>query len=179
MNQEKELWELYPHIWKTKAAFFNYVRGAIRRALWERFPVKLEFKNENVHKPPPYYTGRGKSGAICALSGEFEIKSKLEVDHIKGNQSLQDWDDLTPFVKHLCANKDNLQLVTKSAHKIKSYADRLGISYEEAQVIKEAIQICKGDDKKWLYDRGLTPGSNAKIRRTQVEERLKMEILSF
>lgn len=179
MNQEKELWELYPHIWKTKAAFFNYIRGAIRRALWERYPVKLEFKNENMTPPPPYYKGRGKSGAICALSSVFECKSKLEVDHIVGNQSLQDWDDLLPFIKHLCATKDQLQLVTKEAHKIKSYADRHGITYEQAQVVKEAIQICKGDEKLWLSQRGTKPESNAKKRRAQVEKLLTAEILPF
>jgi hypothetical protein len=169
-------WELYPHIWKTKAAFFSYVRGALRRALWEKYPVKLEFKNETCTPPPLGYTGRAKSGTDCALTGEWEGKSKLEVDHIEGNKSLREWEDVLPFVQHLCTTKDNMQLVKKEAHKIKSYADRQGITFEEAVIIKDAIAICKGDEKGWLSGRGIMPESNAKLRRIQVENYLKEDI---
>jgi hypothetical protein len=169
MSNNEKLWELYPDIWATKAAFFTYLRGSLRRALWERYPVKLQFKNEAVSLPPDDYFGRAKSGTYCALTGEWEGKSKLEVDHITGNASLKDWDDVLPFIRHLCATKDDLQLVTKPAHKIKSYADRMGISFEEAAIIKNAIAICKDDAKGWLVKRGIDPASNANKRRAQVE----------
>lgn len=172
----KKLWELYPDIWPTKASFFTFLRGSLRRALWEKYPVKLQFKNEQCKPPPVGYTGRAKSGANCSLTGIWEGKSKLEVDHIKGNVSLQEWDDVLPFIQHLCASKDNLQLVTKEAHKIKSYADRHGITFEEASIIKEAIQICKGDDKQWLMDNDIEPESNAKKRRKQIEDKLRSDV---
>ncbi len=166
-------WELYPHIWKTKASFFSYVRGGLRRALWEKYPVKLEFKKEQLKPPPIGYEGRAKSGTKCALTGEWTGNSKLEVDHIEGNASLNDWDDILPFVQHLCTVKDNMQLVEKEAHKIKSYADKHGLTFEEAKVIKEAISICKGDEKEWLISKGFIPEGNAKKRRTQVEDYLR------
>jgi len=174
----KKLWELYPDIWPTKSSFFTFLRGSLRRAVWEKYPVKLQFKNEQCDPPPVGYTGRAKSGTNCALTGEWEGKSKLEVDHIKGNVSLQDWEDVLPFVQHLCASKDNLQLVTKAAHKIKSYADRMGITFEEASIVKEAIAICKikGNDKVWLEAKGIIPDSNAAKRRKQIEDKLRNSV---
>ena len=169
MSQKQEPWELYPHIWKNQSAFFTFMRGALRRALWERNPIKLEFKNEECKPPPPDYVGRAKSGATCALSGVWGAKSSLEVDHIKGNVRLQNWDDVMPFIRHLCPTKEELQLVTKHAHKIKSYAERLGLTYEEAEAAKFAIQLQKDKmDKEWLVQRGVEPGSNQKIRRQQI-----------
>src|SRR5690554_3110739 len=130
MNNEP--WELYPHIWKTKSSFFTWLRGCLRRAVWEKYPPKLEFKNEVCTPPPEGIITRAKTGAFCALTGEWEGKSKLEVDHIVGNASLKDWEDVLSFIQHLCAPKENMQLVKKEAHKIKSYAERKGISFEEA-----------------------------------------------
>lgn len=138
-----EPWVSHPHIWKTKSEFFNYIRGGLRRGLWERYPIKLEFKNKKLIPPPPEYKGKGKSGYYCDLSGEFVINSKLEVDHIIGNVSLNDWDDLLPFITHLLLCQDNLQLVSKEAHKIKSYAERWGLSYEQAKIEKQVAAFKK------------------------------------
>ena len=157
-----EPWEECPNIWATKSKFFTYLRGALRQAIWNRYPVKLEFKNEQCEKPPKGYAGRAKSGKHCALSGVWEGKSKLEVDHIEGNVSLQDWEDLTPFIQHLCLSgkgKNNLQLVTKEAHKIKSYADRHKISFEDARIAKQCIASMKAPtdtQKKFLSRQGYT-----------------------
>lgn len=169
-------WEEYPHIWKTKAAFFAYLRGALRRAVWEKWPGKLEFKNEECFPPPDGIETRAKTGTYCALSGKWEGKSKLEVDHIEGNVSLKDWDDVLPFIQHLCASKENMQLVTKDAHKIKSYAERMGITYEEAVIEKEVIQICKTVKSQivFLDEHGVTPATNATKRKQQIREILNV-----
>lgn len=153
-----KLWEEYPDIWPTKAAFFAWLRGALRRAVWEKYPVKMQFKNEQCGNPPPSYTGKGRSGANCALTGEWECKSKLEVDHIKGHVSLKDWEDVLGFIIHLCGTKDNFQLVTREAHKIKSYADRKGITFEEAVLEKKVIAFSKkkaGEQKILLRSLGV------------------------
>lgn len=166
-------WEQAPHIWPTKAAFFNFLRGNLRRAVWERWPLKIEFKNESCSAPPEGYNGRAKSGAYCALSGEWVGKSAAEIDHIHGNVSLQDWDDVLPFIQHLCASKENMQYVSKEAHRVKSYADKHGLSFDEAYATKQAIALIK--DKKdltWLKERGIVPASNQKKRREQIVEYL-------
>ena len=134
-----EPWDSHPHIWKTKSAFFTYLRGAIRKAVWSQYPAKLDFKNKEVDLPPDGYEGRAKSGKHCALSGEWIGKSKLEVDHIKGNVSLKGWEDLLNFTQHMCKVEGNLQLVGKEPHKIKSYAEKQGITYAEAVVQKKKI----------------------------------------
>lgn len=173
-NKEWKPWEWYPEIWSTESKFWTYVRGNLRKALWNLSPAKLSFKNANCDLPPEGYTGRAKTGQYCALTGEWEGKSKLEVDHITGNVSLTCEDDLLDFVKHLVPHPDNMQLVKKEAHKIKSYAERKGITFEEARVEKEVIQIIKERrDKEVLEKNNIEVGSNAKIRRQQLKELLK------
>ena len=174
MSDKKwEPWVDYPELWPSKAKFYTYLRGALRKALWNTSPVKIIFKNENCSKPPEGYNGRAKSGAYCVLSGEWEGKSALQVDHIVGNVSLQEEEDILGFIQHLIPPPNSLALVTKAAHKIKSYAEKEGISYEQAVVTKTAIEICKTKkDKQWLEERGITPSKNAKQRRQQIEDYL-------
>lgn len=172
----KEPWIEAPHIWPTKASFFNFLRGNLRRAVWEKWPLKFEFKNGLCGQPPEDYTGRARSGALCALSGEWTGKSAAEIDHIFGNVSLQEWEDVLPFIQHLCASKDNMQYVSKEAHKIKSYADKHGISFQEASCVKEAIRLCKEKkDVDWIKKAGYTPASTQAKRREQIISILKQE----
>jgi len=89
----------YPSVWKTRAAFFSWLRGGLRRAVWEKYPPKLMFKNAQCLPPPEGYTGKAKSGKPCALTGEWTGKSKLEVDHLVGEASLRCIEDIAPL-KH-------------------------------------------------------------------------------
>lgn len=168
-NNNKEPWELYPDIWKTKSAFFTWLRGGLRRAIWEKYPPKIKFKTDGCSTPPSTYEGRAKSGAPCALTGEWTPKSYLEVDHIKGHVAFTDWDNVLDFVKHLCSNSENFQLVNKENHKIKSYAERRGISFDEALIEKKAIAIIKAKkDKEFFTDRKLKVPSNVTLRRKEI-----------
>jgi len=168
-----EPWVWYPEIWATKSKFYTFLRGALRNAVWNRSPIKIIFKNESCKNPPSDYIGRAKSGAFCALSGEWEGKSKLEVDHIEGNVSLIDEEDIILFIKHLIPPPNSLQLVKKDAHKIKSYAEKQGISYEQAVAEKKAIELIKQKkDSAWLISKGITPSKTSKLRRQQIIEEL-------
>jgi hypothetical protein len=169
MNSEWKPWEDYPNIWPTKSKFFTWLRGSLRNAVWNKSPIKIIFKNEACSAPPDGYDGRAKSGAYCALSGKWEGKSKLEIDHIEGNVSLNDEGDILDFLKHLIPPPNSLQCVTKEAHKIKSHAERKGISYEESEAEKKAIQLEKAKtDKAYILEKGETPERNAKLRREQL-----------
>ena len=67
----KNLWERYPHIWKTESTFLSWIRGNVRRNLWSRHPVKIEFiKNNRIRIPNPNPKGKAKEvwGAVWALS---------------------------------------------------------------------------------------------------------------
>lgn len=136
----------------------------------------MQFKNEGCSKPPEDYKGRAKSGAYCELTGEWTGKSLLEVDHRIGNVKFTEWEDVLPFILHLCCDKDEMALVNKEAHKIKSYAERMGITFEEAVIQKEIIAICKSKkDSIWLREHGIIPASTAAKRRKQIEEYMKNE----
>jgi len=175
-----ELWLLYPSIWKTKSKFFTWLRGGLRRALWEKYPPKIVFKNKNCHKPPEGLETRAKSGNYCSLSGEWAGKSNLEVDHKEGNASLNEWEDLEPFILHLITTEDNMQLVSKEAHKIKSYAERMGISFEEATAVKKAIEYSKlpvYEQVLILETYKIKDASNAKKRRAAFETLAKKGVL--
>lgn len=160
----------YPHIFKNKTAFYTYVRGGLRRSVWNRHPVKIEFIKQNrkrIKNPNP----RGKTdsvfGATCALCNNDYPLSNIEVDHISGDVSLLCFDDLSNFLFHLSVvTSDDLQLVCKPCHKIKSYADKQQIGFSEAKIIKQAIEIEKGDWRKWLSDRGVTNVSVNEVKTT-------------
>ena len=150
-----KLWELYPNIWATESAYMSWLRGGIRRYLWAKNPVKLEFIKQNRIKiPNPNPKGKVKEvwGGVCALTGELTPQTSLEVDHKKGNHSLRSIDDIQSFVESiLLVTFDDLQLVSKDAHKIKSYAEKHNMTFSEANVHKEVIEICK--DKQKVVDK--------------------------
>jgi hypothetical protein len=166
-------WELYPNIWKSESEYWVYLRGAFRR-IWSRYPVKLEFKKKNSYPPPPDYKGRAKKFGTCALCGEQNIPiSRMEVDHkfqagsFNSRETAFEW-----FWNLLCA-EENMQLVHKECHKIKSHAERKGISFEDAQKEKTAIALCKEKkDIQWLKEHGIIPEKNATKRRRQIIENL-------
>ena len=69
-----------------------------------------------------------------------------------------------------------MQLVSKEGHKIKSYADKHNITFEEAFIIKTAIAIIKDKkDKEFFIERNLEIPSNATSRRDNIIRILKIE----
>ena len=180
MIEDKKLWEIYPHIWATESAYMSWLRGGIRRYLWSKNPVKLEFIKQNRIKiPNPNPRGKVKEvwGGVCALTGNIFPIGDMEVDHKEGNHSLKTLDDLVPFVKGIVMiTLDDLQLVSKEAHKIKSYAEKQDISFEEAKIEKEVIEIIKQKkDKVYCVEHNLVVESTQSLRRkTIVEHKLSL-----
>ena len=156
-------------IWPTDAAFFTWLRGAMRKAIWQFHPIKLKYKKSCVQPPPPEYTGRAKGLIQCALTGEWVGQSMAEVDHIEGHSSFKCVDDLLPYMMHLALPKE-LQCVSKEAHKVKSYAERMGISFEDALVEKRAIALVKSGGEQWLRDRGVVVPKKKDLRKILVQE---------
>ena len=159
------------HVWKTESAFMSWLRGGIRR-MWSKHPVRIEFMKQNrIRIPNPNKNGKTKEvwGGVCALTGELTPQTSLEVDHKKGNHSLRSIDDIQSFIESiLLVTFEDLQLVSKDAHKIKSYAEKYNMTFDEAKVHKEVIEICK--DRQKVVDKLLeynvqSPPSNAKARR--------------
>ncbi len=123
----------------------SWIRGGIRAGLWNEHPIKLEFLKKNRIKIPnmnPKSMERFPEvwGAKCALTGDIIPMNKVEVDHKTGNHSLKTVDDIAEFIKSIVLiTEDDLQLVSKDAHKVKSYADAQGITFQEALLEKKVI----------------------------------------
>lgn len=155
----------------------SWLRGGIRRSLWNKSPIKLEFikkHRKRIKNPNPKGKVAEVWGGTCVLCGGDFPQNQLEVDHIVGHHSLKDFEDILPFVLAIsCASESDLQTVCKSCHRIKTLCERNGTSFEQARADKEAIAIIK--DKKdltWLEERGIVPASNQKKRREQIVQYL-------
>lgn len=105
---------------------------------------------------------------------DFVLKD-INVDHIIPAGQLNQTEDIQGFVERLLyVTEDDLRLVCKGCNSALGYADKHGVSFTEALLVKKVIAICKAkQDKQWLSERGITPSSNAAKRRAQIIEYLK------
>lgn len=173
-------WIQHPNIWKTKSAFMSWLRGGIRRSLWNKSPIKLEYikkHRKRITNPNPKGKVETVWGGTCALCKQDHVIAHLDVDHKEGNHSLNELTDIQSFIENIVlVTEDDLQFACKTCHKIKNQQERKGISFEQASYEKIAIDLEK---KKltisWLESKGIKPASNASKRRQQVIDKLKEE----
>ena len=149
MADKQMPWEVYPDIWKTESAFMSWIRGGIRAGLWNKHPVKLEFIKKSRIKIPNTNPRSMKRfpevwATKCAITGEIIPLNKAEVDHKTGEHTLRNLDDIASFIKDIVlVTEDDLQIVSKDVHKIKTLAERKGITFEEAVIEKKVIAFGK------------------------------------
>lgn len=139
---KQEPWEKHPQIWKSKVAFFTYLRGHLR-LLWSRYPAKIAWKNTQLSAPPKGYTGRAKKLGTCHYCSEQFAASHLEVDHVSQAGQCNSWETSNRFLYNLLDCNDNWVLACKPCHKIKSYSEAHGISFIEAAIAKQVIETMK------------------------------------
>lgn len=175
-------WIEYQHIWRTEASFMNFIRGGIRRGLWEKNPIKLEFLKERTVKikntnPRSMKRFPTVNAGCCDMCGVTFKMTEMQVDHKLGGHSLKTFEDISSFIHGIVfVKKEDLQLLCKGCHDIKTYAERQGISLEEAAQLKEAIAVMNlpaKEQKAWLIARNITPLSTADLRREQVIKKIK------
>lgn len=177
----KDPWVNHPHIWRTKSEYMSFLRGGVRRGLWEKNQIKINFKKENRCRVPLGKKTRSNPkgeiwGAKCFYCGGFFKESAVEVDHFKGGHSLKDVSDLVPFIKGLLfVDNDDLRLACKKCHKQKTLSESRGISFEEAGIQKQVIAFgdkTAGEQKSILHSLGLKEGKNKEIRKNIYNEYL-------
>lgn len=93
--------------------------------------------------PPKGYSGRAKKLGKCHYCSEWFAKSHLEVDHVNQAGSCKDWDSAQEFLRNLLDCNDNWVLACRPCHKVKSYAEREGINFEDALIDKKVIAFEK------------------------------------
>ena len=184
MSNVYQPWVEYPHIWKTESAFLSFIRGGIRRHLWSKNPIKLEFmKDKKIEIPNTNPKSMKRfptvKGGRCECCGELFKQTDLEVDHRTGEHSLKSLNDLQAFVEGIVlVRKEDLALLCKPCHKIKTYAERYGMTIAEAGPIKQAIEFEKKGVKKvvaFLKANGYNAGSNQEKRRDQLIDHFTKE----
>lgn len=177
----KEPWLDRPDIWPTQAKYMSWLRGGLRRGLWMRHPIKLELLNKKRFRQEygEFKSGKTKTrwAATCEICQCDHPMKDIEVDHRVGHHSLQTLEDITQFIYSIVlVSEDDLQLVCKPCHEIKSYADKHGLTFEQARAEKEVIKILKlpaAKQKQWLEEQGVSPARSLKERSEQIREVLR------
>jgi len=110
----------------------------------DRFGVTIRHRNDfKRSKLMPNFNGSGvtskrvKSVGQCQICSEWFANSSLQVDHATPAGSIgNSWEGYFNWFYDLLADQSNMQLVCKPCHLIKTHADRLGVSFEEAKIKK-------------------------------------------
>lgn len=83
-------------------------------------------------------------GGTCYLCGNDFPQGELQVDHRKGNHRFRSMDNLQSYMEALLfITEDDLSFVCKPCHKLKSMAERSGMTMDEARKRKEVIEFSK------------------------------------
>ncbi len=107
---------------RTSARYFGFIRSALRRA-WTRYPVR--YQALDMAKQP--YKGKDKRTKWvykCASCKKLFKSTEVQVDHITPAGTLKTYSDLPKFVKNLFCEADNLQVLCKTCHNVKTKEDR-------------------------------------------------------
>lgn len=165
--------------WKNSVAFFTYLRGCLRKC-WSTNPIKhnlIKKKRKQIPNPNPNGKKATVFGFTCEMCSTDHIISNGQVDHKTPAGSLRKTEDIQGFVERLLyVTEDDLRLICKGCNSALAYGDKQGITYEEAIVAKKVIELFKQKkDIQFLKDRGITPASNAKLRKEQIREVLSNE----
>jgi hypothetical protein len=175
-------------IWKdgkgnpSEVRYWEWLRGALRR-LWSDYPLRKEWKKRQLRpltkeeKESKLFHPSTKNVGQCSYCLQWFAGSKLECDHKVESEGCTSKETAESFLWH-CGGRigDDFRMACKACHKIRSYQQRIGGSFEEAQLRKQAIVIQDTKkDKEWLTERGIAPGKNSKIRKQQIIDRLREE----
>lgn len=153
-----------PDVYPTHEKYVEALRACIRKA-WQFHPIKRLYKESMVRRiknprPNPRKGFEYVRGYVCEICGGEFVEKDIEVDHKMGNNkftNINSFHEYTTNILHiapediqiLCSYPDTdvRSRVRHSCHKIKSYAESEGVSFDEALLLKKAISIEKsGDD---------------------------------
>lgn len=125
-------------------------RASIRR-VWSKSPPLLKFIKDNemlVENTNPRSMKRYPKVKKykCEIDNQLYGSNDIEIDHIKGEHPCTSYSDAESFLQSIVfVTPDDLQVLSKKNHKIKTHGERYGYSFEEAKVKKEIIALTKSN----------------------------------
>jgi hypothetical protein len=126
--------------WQTEAKFWAWMRGGLRRSLWLRHPVKLELLRKERFRAPLGQAGREVWCCVCAICKDIKRQSDCQVDHQHPAGKLSGIEDISPFIQRLAfVEEKDLRILCVDCHRICSYAERYGLTFDEAHARKKEI----------------------------------------
>lgn len=155
---------------KKEIDFFLWLRSGLR-SLSRKWPPVFQALALAKRPAPPDAPPRQRVAYECAICGKLNPSKNIVVDHIKPAGSLLTPEDIQGFVETLFCGIDNLQALCKdTCHRYKTNSEKLGISFEEAKIECNVLDMLK-DKQKTLdklrehgYD-GLQVSNNDKRRK--------------
>lgn len=156
MSKLKPAWETGIAL-NTEKKQVAWLRGATRKS-WTRYPTQNEYKNSMRTKaivydddgnPKIYKTGKKKGEVVtryecpCEQCKGIFPASKVQVDHIIPAGSTSTMPELLEWMEKVFCGTDNLQLLCKDCHDIKTHCDKTGLTWEQAIEDKKRIAFFK------------------------------------
>jgi hypothetical protein len=119
-------------------------------------------------------------GCRCEHCNNLFKQTECEVDHIEAAGSFKGWDDFEAWMTKLMhINWNSIRVVCKECHRIISYAERMGYTFEEAKLEKKVIAFAKQPMQKQheqlvgLIGKRINLVTNAKQRRAAYKKYLQ------
>lgn len=155
--------------WKTEKDFMNWLRSQTRR-IWSRHPVKISYKIARRFKAPIGVNGKEVWACNCEMCGKLVRSSETQIDHIIMGGSFSDWKTYTEWARRiLWVTAEDIRELCVDCHTVVNHMQKTGLSFNEAKVEKQAIEIIKSkQDVSFLKEKGVVPASNATKRREQI-----------
>lgn len=177
--------DLLRHICKefgiTEKEFMSDWRLGVR-SLWDKSPIKRGLHNktfvlvDNTNPRSSKRFPKVKRWECEICHGIFE-KGQTEIDHKLGENPCTKFEHAADFINSIALprSRDDLQVLCKECHAVKTYAERYKVSLEEARVKKQFITLKKSekDVLNKLKQFGVAEAPKTKAAR----ERLLLELL--
>lgn len=162
----------------TESQYLSWIRSALRsKSLkWPPRAKALELARRPYVGP----VKQQKWEYQCAICGEWFKMKEVIVDHYPiAAGSILSIEDIGPFANNLYCEVDNLRVLDKVCHDVHTLSESHNVSFEEAKLLKEVIQIMKEESTEDIlyfccsFNYNLESLSNKEKREKAVYEILK------
>ena len=99
----------------TEAAFWQFLRSGLRR-MSMRWPPIARDAIQAARRPYVGPNKRQKWEFQCSECGEWNMRKRVQVDHIEECGTLKSWQDFATFAERLFCEVDGLRVLCSTCH---------------------------------------------------------------